>query len=186
MLKVVSGAQTGADVAGLWAAKKFGIHTGGWAPKGFMTLNGNHPEMAETFGIKEHTRGYRGRTIDNLKSADLTIIVVGVMSAGSKLTIDQCKQLNKPHIVIRVDPSDVTTSLQTPKLEEILSHIRRADLLDQDFVLNIAGNSSNNFPRSFEFTFKFCHRLFTALGYTSTVLPSDYMKLQDIWHEKSI
>lgn len=181
MLKVISGAQTGADVAGLWAAKKFGIETGGWAPKGFVTLNGEHPEMADTFNIKEHARGYRGRTIENLSMADLTIIVVGVMSAGSRLTIDQCKKLNKPHVVISVDPSDLGNSLLTPKFDVVLGMIKKAEMLGQDFVLNVAGNSTNNFPRSFEFTFKFCHKLFTALGYKSDALPTEYNKLWDTW-----
>ena len=87
MFTVISGAQTGADIAGLWAAKLFGIPTGGWAPKNFLTLIGEHPEMAKTFGIKEHARSYAGRTVENLKMSDFTIVCASVMSAGSKLTI---------------------------------------------------------------------------------------------------
>ena len=34
---IISGGQTGADMAGLMAAKKVGFNTGGFAPKGFKT-----------------------------------------------------------------------------------------------------------------------------------------------------
>jgi RNA polymerase sigma factor (sigma-70 family) len=43
--KVISGGQTGADQAGLFAAEAFGIETGGWMPKGFLTLAGNSCKM---------------------------------------------------------------------------------------------------------------------------------------------
>ena len=35
--KVISGGQTGADQAGLVAARRFGIPTGGWMPRGWKT-----------------------------------------------------------------------------------------------------------------------------------------------------
>ena len=52
--KVISGGQTGADQAGLIAAEKAGITTGGWMPKGFRTLDGPNPGLAARFGLREH------------------------------------------------------------------------------------------------------------------------------------
>ena len=51
--KVVSGGQTGADRAGLKAACILGIETGGWAPTGFATANGNDPTLGTKFHLKE-------------------------------------------------------------------------------------------------------------------------------------
>jgi hypothetical protein len=191
MLKVISGAQTGADVAGLWMAKLCGIPTGGWAPKGFETLKGEHPEMAETFGIKEHSKGYRGRTIQNLSEADLTIICYSTLSAGSRLTIDQCKKLGKKHIIINFDPTDLPGSLKSPKVDLLISELSKAYRLGIDMTLNVAGNSSNNSARAFEFVFKMLHKVFTELGYSPTITtelghkvniaPSSYLNYQDKW-----
>jgi hypothetical protein len=189
-LKIISGAQTGADIAGLWAAKLFGIPTGGWAPKGFETLDGQHPEMADTFGIKEHSRGYRGRTIENLSEADLTVICYSTMSAGSRLTIDQCKKLKKRHIIINFDPSDLSRSLKDPKIFLLRDELQRAAMFDIDFTLNVAGNSSNNSARAFEFVFKMMHAVLTDLGYqaknqtaigSQPVPASGYALFKDRW-----
>ena len=51
--KVISGGQTGADEAGLFAAKEFGIKTGGWMPRKFLNERGENPEYAELYGIQE-------------------------------------------------------------------------------------------------------------------------------------
>jgi hypothetical protein len=182
-MKVISGGQTGADCAGLWAAKLFGIETGGWAPKNFETLLGPKPEMADTFGIKEHKRGYRGRTIENLSEADLTIICYSTLSAGSRLTIEQCKTLNKKHIIINFDPNDMNGSLNQPKIVTFFEELSRANKLGLDMTLNVAGNSSNNSSRAFEFVFKMLCKVFTDLGYTShsEIRSSSYLTYQDKW-----
>src|SRR5262245_37269304 len=64
---VVSGGQTGADQAGLIAARRFGIPTGGWMPKGFLTTTGPAPDLAREFGLREHSGGYADRTEANLR-----------------------------------------------------------------------------------------------------------------------
>lgn len=162
-LKVVSGGQTGADVAGLWIAKLYGIPTGGWAPKGFETLTGPHPEMAATFGIKEHSRSYRGRTIENLKSSNLTIVCSSVNSSGTRLTINQCKEHGIPCVGIWFDPSDLSATLGSPAIDSVIKLIKNM-LLIGDVTLNVAGNSTNNSPRAFECTWKVCKKIFDNLG----------------------
>ena len=179
-LRVISGGQTGADIAGLWAAKLFGIPTGGWAPKNFITLAGNHPEMATTFGMKEHARSYRGRTIENLSASDLTIVCSQVMSAGTKLTIKECQRLKIPHSIFMIDPFDLEKSLAKPSLAIVRNTIRLWSGLGL-FTVNIAGNSTANCPRAFEFTFKLCYRLFTDLGYKTDASETDWVMYQDKW-----
>ena len=73
MERVISGGQTGADQAGLAAAKACGIPTGGWMPKGFLTTAGPAPELAAEFGLKEHSGEYAERTGANVRDADATI-----------------------------------------------------------------------------------------------------------------
>jgi hypothetical protein len=187
-LRVISGAQTGADVAGLWAAKHFGIPTGGLAPHSFRTVNGNHPEMAETFGIREHwSSGYRERTIENLKSSNITLVLSEDMnSAGTKLTLNQCKKFEITHFPLKFDPSDMEGCLNNFDANWVISGIksryeRHKFLTDHSYIINIAGNATNNSPRIFEFTYKFCHRLFTKLGFTSSVPVEDCKKYKDTW-----
>lgn len=53
MFKVISGGQTGADQAGLRAARAAGLVTGGWAPRGWLTEAGPAPRLAREFGLVE-------------------------------------------------------------------------------------------------------------------------------------
>ena len=36
--KIISSGQTGADLGGLWGARDAGFPTGGFAPKGYLTI----------------------------------------------------------------------------------------------------------------------------------------------------
>jgi len=179
-LKIISGGQTGADIAGLWAAKLFNISTGGWAPKSFITTAGNHPEMAETFNMREHSGNYRDRTITNIKDANLTIICSQKMSAGTKLTINQCQKLKKPYYVFWFDPTNINQADEDIFIK-MRNYIKNSNMIYEDFTLNIAGNSTKNSTRAFEFTFKLCYRLFTELGYSSSLDSSQWNSYKDKW-----
>ena len=113
--RVISGGQTGADAAGLRFARKAGYQTGGWAPKGWWreksrdasgkSIGYSEPLLGTKYGLKEHSEtGYRGRTIENIKDADATIVFkqYGQNSPGSALTYKTAKELSKP--VVIVDP----------------------------------------------------------------------------------
>ena len=64
--KVISGGQTGADRAGLEAAKKAGIETGGYCPKDYLTEKGPDKSLKGFGLIETETREYTERTELNL------------------------------------------------------------------------------------------------------------------------
>ena len=71
--KIISGGQTGADMAGLVVAKEFGIETGGTAPIGWATEEGSKQELLESYGLvegPEDDRTYVKRTMINIHTHD--------------------------------------------------------------------------------------------------------------------
>ncbi|MCG7878167.1 MAG: putative molybdenum carrier protein [Candidatus Thiodiazotropha taylori] len=100
--KIISGGQTGADIGGLVGAKRVGISTGGYAPRGYKTEAGPQSEALKEFGLVElPTSSYKHRTKQNVFSSDATLIVAtDTTSNGTQLTIKYCKQLKKPFLVI--------------------------------------------------------------------------------------
>jgi hypothetical protein len=87
--KVVSGGQTGVDQAVWRAAKRYGIATGGWMPRGFLVGNGiHHPEFAHLYGAVEHKSiEYPPRTAANIRDSDGTLLFsVRPDTSGTRLT----------------------------------------------------------------------------------------------------
>ena len=91
--RVISGGQTGADRGALAAAKAAGIPTGGWMPAGFRALDGEHPEFAELYGVREHADPrYPPRTALNVKESDATLcFATDWDSPGEVLTRRMCE-----------------------------------------------------------------------------------------------
>lgn len=132
---VISGGQTGADIAGWHAAKACGIQTGGWMPKGFLTEDGKHPEFAAMYGAKEHpSRHYRDRTISNIGLADMTLLFGDESSPGSQLVITQAAIIDHPVVKI----SFIKQGPGPSYVEQIIR--RRGDVKS----LNIAGNRESS------------------------------------------
>lgn len=130
MLKVISGGQTGADIAGLMAAKKCGLDTGGCAANGFMTENGAKPEYAKMYNLVDKHYDYHRRTVENVKNSDFTFIFAdNVNSPGTKLTISACNSNSKPYFL-------------NPKVMDIVAVIQLGSIR----VINIAGNRESVAP----------------------------------------
>src|ERR1022692_1301737 len=98
LLKVISGAQTGVDRAGLFAAKACGLATGGMMPSGFKAQDGNHPEFREFFNIQQHSSSaYPPRTKWNIMNSDGTLVIAkDFYSPGEILTRNLTVELFKP------------------------------------------------------------------------------------------
>lgn len=93
---VISGGQTGADQAGLRAAKKLGIGTGGFAPKEWRTEDGRGETILAEFDLMESdSYNYEDITEKNVTLADGTVIF-GKRSQGSNLTEELCRKFGKP------------------------------------------------------------------------------------------
>lgn len=110
-LLIISGGQSGADLAGWKAAKRLGIPTTGWMPKGYLTEYGPRPEYAELYGAKEHSSPkYPPRTRANIRDSDVTLIFdcskgdnLDDMSAGTRLAVKVAMELSVQALVVRVD-----------------------------------------------------------------------------------
>lgn len=143
--KIISGGQTGADQAGLSAARQVGIKTGGYAPKGWLTDEGPMPELLRSYGLVETlSSSYRIRTIRNVGYGDATLIFGDETSPGSKLTATECVRRGRPYLVVPYPTSfDVKTTAKIVYvwLEKLKPRI-----------LNIAGNRERTNPGIFKFT----------------------------------
>ena len=133
--KIVTGGQTGADQAGWRVARAFGIHTGGWMPKGSLTEEGPRPEFAELYGaIEMPTDSYPERTIANVRDSDATLWFGTTDSPGAKDTLDAC--LHHMRSFHRMAPGCSPTSAQIA----LWLTVRGVK------VLNIAGNRESVNP----------------------------------------
>lgn len=137
--KVISGCQTGADRAGLIAAKASGLETGGYVCIKNKTELGYEPELISLYGLTElNTFDYPKRTLANVNAADATwIFYRGKLEKGSALTEKYCKQLKKLYLTIQLDTdyihdyaTDCPSWLEFYNIE----------------VLNIAGNRESVAP----------------------------------------
>lgn len=128
-MKIISGFQTGADIAGIRAAKDCLLETGGYIPKGYKTERGNKPEY-KSLGALEHSNSdYLGRTLKNVLISDATIIFDYQSSSGSKKTKYYCSVNNKPYLYLN------KSKIDSKNIEEII-----LDFIKEYKIVNIAGN----------------------------------------------
>ncbi len=133
--RVISGGQTGADQAGLFAARACGLATGGWAPAGWRTSAGVAHWLAE-FGLREHaSHEYPPRTGCNVKDADATIILGDASSQGCVLTLKYIRYFKRPYLV-------VARPFAVADAQRIADWLRATRAV----TLNVAGNRESSFP----------------------------------------
>lgn len=151
--RVISGGQTGADRAGLVAARAAGIPTGGWMPKGFRAQDGPRPEFAILYGVTEHPSDrYPPRTALNVKESDATLcFATDWGSPGEVLTRQMCDRCDRPRLDVTpggaVSPADVVAWLRANGVR----------------VLNVAGNTERTSPGIGAFVEAFLGAVFQLL-----------------------
>lgn len=137
LTKVISGLQTGADIAGIIAAQKCGIEIGEcWMPKGFRTEKGPRPEYAQLYNARETaSSGYTARTAQNIQSSDGTIIFSRNMnSPGTLQTLSLLTKWGRPKYIPQSNSSqEVINVVEWLKEENI-------------YCLNVAGNRESVAP----------------------------------------
>jgi len=151
--RMISGGQTGADRAGLVAAKAGGLATGGWMPKGFRAQDGPRPEFAELYDVKEHASArYPPRTALNVKESDATLrFATNWNSPGEVLTQQMCERYGRPRLEVTpggaLAPAEVAEWL-------VRNNVR---------VLNVAGNTESTSPGIAAFVTAFLGEVFQLL-----------------------
>lgn len=136
LYRVISGAQTGADQAGLHVARQFGLETGGHIARGFRTSLGPQPHLAE-FGIIEHSSpDYPPRTKQNVVNADMTVrLATNFNSAGEKLTLKYIVNHKQPYFDVLLDGVDY--ELKALGLAQVITN-------NGVGILNVAGNADRD------------------------------------------
>jgi hypothetical protein len=158
---VISGGQTGADIGGLRAARRVGIATGGWAPKGYMTERGPMPYLLGTvYSLEEHpSPHYPPRTALNIFSSDMTLIFADRLDGGSALTRDMCFKMKKPVFHIAPCDYDVEGLDHLSALVDVWKWVER----QPHDIINIAGNRESKSPGIGVRTTDFLVKLFRTM-----------------------
>jgi hypothetical protein len=134
--KIISGGQTGADIAGVKFGKAHGYDTGGWMPSGYRTENGYRSEYRLAYNmLQTHSSQYPARTKMNVISSDGTLIFGEIKSKGSWLTKQNCINHDKPYFHCRMDYN-----------ENDILHFKRWLYKNNIETLNVAGNRESTNP----------------------------------------
>lgn len=97
--RIISGAQTGADRGSLEAAWDLKLATGGYAPAGWRSEDGEIPEPYRCGMIQSASSAYPVRTRANIEASDGTLILsFGPLrfDSGSMLTVQIARTVGKP------------------------------------------------------------------------------------------
>lgn len=144
--KVISGAQVGADIAGLRAAHASGLVTGGWMPKGWRTSNGALPiEDIVRFKLQEtSTDRYPERTRLNIEDSDGTIqLACNWKSPGEILTSRLINEYSKPFFQVDIAYDINTNKHYIADVDPDGLKTRVIEWIEENKIttLNVAGNS---------------------------------------------
>ena len=132
-VKIVSGAQTGADRGGLDAAIKLCIPYGGFVPAGYKAEDGKIP-LKYTGLTPTKSDGYLVRTRLNAQHSTATVIFTfGQLTGGSLKTKMFCNEYSKP--CIHIDLKTENNVRGITRFKEWLDSLN-----GNDIVLNVAGN----------------------------------------------
>jgi hypothetical protein len=165
MIKIISGGQTGVDIAALKAARTVGLPTGGFCPQGWRTANGPNPELA-SYGLCEmDTPAYRQRTRANVKLSDGTLqLASNWKSLGMRCTATAIHDFKKPALDIDITPQmiKVIAKIDFAKAQRTF-HI--VDWISDNKIetLNVAGNSEDTAPGIEAFAFQALLAVFALL-----------------------
>jgi predicted Rossmann-fold nucleotide-binding protein len=131
-LKVISGGQTGVDRAGLDAAVRVRIPTGGFTPKGRKAEDGKVPEKYNL--IELHSHSYEIRTERNVLESDGTLILAkGELTGGTLLTENYAKKHHKPFFILELNNPDIDA-------------VRMWGISNKIETVNVAGPRESQFP----------------------------------------
>lgn len=135
LTKIISGGQSGADLAGVIAGKRLGYATGGKMPQGFLTENGYHPEYADLYGMEAIPHGsYDERTRANVLDSHGTLLFGDMGSSGSRLTLKFASLYHRPRLIVTDD--EFVTGIYWDDVDACRRWIVKYKIA----ILNVAGN----------------------------------------------
>jgi len=144
-IKIISGGQTGVDRAALDVGLRLNIEVGGWCPEGRKAEDGTIPKR---YPLKElPSGGYQERTHANVLDSDGTLIIFfNLLSGGTRLTRQFCRELQKPHL--HIDGCSCTISRAAERLSSFTNDHRIINL-------NVAGPRASEENLAFSYTYDF-------------------------------
>lgn len=105
-MTIISGGQSGADRAGLDAAREVGLAIGGWCPLGRWAEDGR---IGEEYPLRETPFAEPAqRTEWNVRDSEGTLIVCRKLplQGGTKFTAECCARYGKPLLVIELQKKE--------------------------------------------------------------------------------
>lgn len=134
LARIISGGQTGVDLAALDTALAAGLPCSGWVPRGRFNEDG---PIDPRYPVKEtDSRKLALRTEWNVRDSDATLILSrGALSGGSALTQRLAKRYAKP--CLHVDLAEVAPEDAVRCIARWLDDVDGA-------VLNVAGPRRSN------------------------------------------
>ena len=141
--KVISGAQAGADRAGLDFAIEAGLEHGGFVPRGRKAEDGRIDDRYQL--VELPSASYPTRTKRNVRESDGTAIfsLAPQLSGGSALTLAYARSVKKP--VIHLHASDEGGVDPAAQLKDFITSNRVG-------MLNVAGPRESKVPGVYDFT----------------------------------
>ena len=133
-LEIISGGQAGADLGGIDFTLKHQIKCKANTHKNFVPKNNETiPPEVPIFIVSQDTsyRGLKERTLFNVQTSDLTLIIHEEplkQTKGSLLTRKLCKSNSKPFLTIDINDS--------PEIVDLSTYFNSCP---KHFTLNIAG-----------------------------------------------
>ena len=146
--KVISGAQTGVDLAALDAALALDIPTGGWVPSAGCNEVGPIDLEKYNLTMMPSGCGYPERTRKNIETADATILLMPrgaggwKWSPGSLMTVKHCQRVQKSFKIF---------ALEIYSIGGIEGWLKTAK---GNLVLNFAGPRESKCPGAYETAFQ--------------------------------
>lgn len=168
-MKIITGGQSGADLAGWKAAKKFGLQTGGFMPRGFLTEDGPRPEYATLYGAREHSHpSYPPRTRANVDESSVLVWFGDPKSPGGKLTVGYAKTRGLWIYVVENDRSDWGPAAVARHVANAFEQVANFPQAwnDKGLSLMVAGNRESSNRGIGAWVEAYLCDVFRALGYT--------------------
>jgi hypothetical protein len=174
--RVISGGQSGADLAGWRAAKAAGIPTGGWMVERFLTEDSHRPEFASEFGARllpdvAHLSNVRRKlrlcAEANVRDADATICFDLTGSDATSNANYDCNKYDRQFRCVMLD-QDKDGAIVCGNLKDLKAfeprHIAQWVIDNGIRTLNVCGNRESKAPGIGAFVERYMTEVFRLLA----------------------